>query len=109
MIPTARAGAVALNRDRIRDLAAQGLGLRTARFAYAESAAELAAAAAPLGWPVVVKPVMSSSGKGQSVVHGPGEIEAAWDGAIAGRATQLGSRTSLKKAPQAARRGAWTR
>ncbi|MCP9834335.1 MULTISPECIES: formate-dependent phosphoribosylglycinamide formyltransferase [unclassified Cyanobium] len=84
VIPTARATAVTMNRDRIRDLAAQGLGLRTARFAYAESAAELAAAAAPLGWPVVVKPVMSSSGKGQSVVHGPGEIEAAWNGAMAG-------------------------
>jgi phosphoribosylglycinamide formyltransferase 2 len=84
VIPTARATAVTMNRDRIRDLAAQGLGLRTARFAYAESAAELAAAAAPLGWPVVVKPVMSSSGKGQSVVRGPGEIEAAWEAALAG-------------------------
>ena len=84
VIPTARATAVTMNRDRIRDLAAQGLGLRTARFAYAESAAELAAAAAPLGWPVVVKPVMSSSGKGQSVVRDPGEIEAAWGAAMAG-------------------------
>jgi phosphoribosylglycinamide formyltransferase 2 len=84
VIPTARATAVTMNRDRIRDLAARGLGLRTARFAYAESAAELAAAAAPLGWPVVVKPVMSSSGKGQSVVQGPDDIEAAWDGAMAG-------------------------
>ncbi len=84
VIPTARATAVTMNRDRIRDLAAAGLGLRTARFAYAESAAELAAAAAPLGWPVVVKPVMSSSGKGQSVVHGPEAIEAAWEAAMAG-------------------------
>ncbi|MEA5443520.1 formate-dependent phosphoribosylglycinamide formyltransferase [Cyanobium gracile] len=84
VIPTARATAVTMNRDRIRNLAARDLGLRTARFAYAESAAELAAAAAPLGWPVVVKPVMSSSGKGQSVVHGPDDIEAAWDGAMAG-------------------------
>jgi len=84
VIPTARATAVTMNRDRIRDLAATELGLRTARFAYAESAAELAAAAAPLGWPVVVKPVMSSSGKGQSVVHGPEGIEAAWEAAMAG-------------------------
>ena len=84
VIPTARATAVTMNRDRIRDLAAGPLGLRTASFAYAESAAELAAAAAPLGWPVVVKPVMSSSGKGQSVVHGPEQIAAAWDGAMAG-------------------------
>jgi phosphoribosylglycinamide formyltransferase 2 len=84
VIPTARATAVTMNRDRIRDLAAHRLGLRTARFAYAGSAGELAAAAAPLGWPVVVKPVMSSSGKGQSVVRGPGEIPAAWEAAMAG-------------------------
>ena len=84
VIPTARATAVTMNRDRIRDLAAGTLGLRTARFAYAESADELAAAAEPLGWPVVVKPVMSSSGKGQSVVHGPGGIAAAWEAALAG-------------------------
>ncbi|MEY4358583.1 MAG: formate-dependent phosphoribosylglycinamide formyltransferase [Cyanobacteriota bacterium] len=84
VIPTARATAVTMNRDRIRDLAAGELGLRTARFAYAESAEELAAAAAPLGWPVVVKPVMSSSGKGQSVVEGPEGIPAAWEAAMAG-------------------------
>jgi phosphoribosylglycinamide formyltransferase 2 len=84
VIPTARATAVTMNRDRIRDLAATELGLRTARFAYAASAAELAAAAEPLGWPVVVKPVMSSSGKGQSVVHGPEGIAAAWEAALAG-------------------------
>ena len=84
VIPTARATAVTMNRDRIRDLAAAELGLRTARFAYATSADELAAAAQPLGWPVVVKPVMSSSGKGQSVVHGPDGIAAAWEAALAG-------------------------
>jgi phosphoribosylglycinamide formyltransferase 2 len=84
VIPTARATAVTMNRDRIRDLAATELGLRTARFAYAESAEQLAAAAAPLGWPVVVKPVMSSSGKGQSVVHRPEDIDAAWEAAMAG-------------------------
>ena len=84
VIPTARATAVTMNRDRIRDLAATELGLRTARFAYAESAEELAAAAAGLGWPVVVKPVMSSSGKGQSVVPGPEGIAGAWDAALAG-------------------------
>lgn len=84
VIPTARATAVTMNRDRIRDLAATRLGLRTARFAYAESAEQLAAAAAPLGWPVVVKPVMSSSGKGQSVVNRPEELAAAWEAAMAG-------------------------
>jgi phosphoribosylglycinamide formyltransferase 2 len=84
VIPTARATAVTMNRDRIRDLAATELGLRTARFAYASSAEELAAVAAELGWPVVVKPVMSSSGKGQSVVAGPEGINAAWEAALAG-------------------------
>ena len=84
VIPTARATAVTMNRDRIRDLAATDLGLRTAQFAYASSAQELAQAAAPLGWPVVVKPVMSSSGKGQSVVDGPEGIAAAWEAAMAG-------------------------
>ena len=96
VIPTARATAVTMNRDRIRDLAAHELGLRTARFAYAESAEELAAAAAPLGWPVVVKPVMSSSGKGQSVVTSPAEIPAAWQAAQDG-ARGLGSRVIVEE------------
>lgn len=96
VIPTARATAVTMNRDRIRDLAATELGLRTARFAYAESAEELAAAAEPLGWPVVVKPVMSSSGKGQSVVRRPDQIGAAWDAAQAG-ARGTGSRVIVEE------------
>ena len=83
VIPTARATAVTMNRDRIRDLASSELGLRTARFAYASSAEDLHRAAEPLGWPVVVKPVMSSSGKGQSVVRGPDELDQAWDAAMA--------------------------
>ena len=84
VIPTARATAVTMNRDRIRDLAAGELKLRTAGFAYASSAEELKDAAAPLGWPVVVKPVMSSSGKGQSVVKGPDGLDQAWAAALAG-------------------------
>jgi len=84
VIPTARATAVTMNRDRIRDLASEELLLRTARFAYAASAEELQRVAPDLGWPVVVKPVMSSSGKGQSVVHGPEELDAAWNAAMAG-------------------------
>jgi phosphoribosylglycinamide formyltransferase 2 len=84
VIPTARATAVTMNRDRIRNLAARELGLRTARYAYADSAEELAAAAEPLGWPVVVKPVMSSSGKGQSLVQDAAGIDAAWQAALAG-------------------------
>ena len=84
VIPTARATAVTMNRDRIRDLASEELSLRTARFAYAANAEELQRVAPDLGWPVVVKPVMSSSGKGQSVVHGPEELDAAWNAAMAG-------------------------
>ena len=84
VIPTARATAITMNRDRIRDLAAGELGLRTARFGYASSAEQLSSAAAPLGWPVVVKPVMSSSGKGQSVATNPEELQQAWTAATQG-------------------------
>ena len=84
VIPTARATAVTMNRDRIRDLAAGELALRTARFSYAASADELHAVAPTLGWPVVVKPVMSSSGKGQSVVQNEAELDQAWTTAMAG-------------------------
>ena len=84
VIPTARATAITMNRDRIRDLASGELGLRTARFGYASSAEELSSAAAPLGWPVVVKPVMSSSGKGQSVATNPEELQQAWTAATQG-------------------------
>jgi len=84
VIPTARATAVTMNRDRIRDLAAGPLGLRTARFAYAANLEELRQTAEPLGWPVVVKPVMSSSGKGQSVVNSADELDAAWQAAVSG-------------------------
>ena len=83
VIPTARATAVTMNRDRIRNLAAEELGLRTAHFAYAASAEALHTAAEPLGWPVVVKPVMSSSGKGQSVVQRPEDLDQAWEAAMA--------------------------
>ena len=83
VIPTARATAVTMNRDRIRDLASAELELRTARFAYASSAEDLHNAAEPLGWPVVVKPVMSSSGKGQSVVKSAEDLDQAWEAAMA--------------------------
>ena len=84
VIPTARATAITMNRDRIRDLGAGELGLRTARYGYASSAEELSSAAEPLGWPVVVKPVMSSSGKGQSVATNPEELQQAWTAATEG-------------------------
>ena len=66
VIPSARAANLTMNRDRIRDVAV-GLGVRTAKFSYAESAEELMARATEIGFPVVIKPVMRSSGKGQSV------------------------------------------
>lgn len=85
IVPSARAAHLTMNRDAIRDLAANTLGLPTARFAYAESAAELSAAiAGGVGLPCVVKPVMSSSGKGQSVVRTRRDIGRAWEYACAG-------------------------
>ena len=84
LILTARATAITMNRDRIRDLAAGELGLRTARFAYASSTEELKKVAEPLGWPVVVKPVMSSSGKCQSVVTCADDLRKAWDATMDG-------------------------
>ncbi len=83
VIPSARAANLTMNRDRIRDVAV-GLGVRTARFAYAESSEGLLAEARAIGFPVVIKPVMSSSGKGQSVAKTEADIQASWDYACAG-------------------------
>lgn len=83
VIPSAKAVNLTMNRDRIRDRAAE-LGLRTAQFAYAESEDELVARAADIGGKVVIKPVMSSSGKGQSTAEGEAEVRAAWQFAIKG-------------------------
>ena len=84
IVPSARAAQLTMNRDAIRDLAASELGLTTSTFEYATSREELAAAAARIGFPLVVKPVMSSSGKGQSTVKDTAGIDAAWDYAAAG-------------------------
>jgi len=73
-----------MNRDRIRELAHKELGVRTAKYAYATNLKEMHAAALEIGFPNVVKPVMSSSGKGQSVVSSAAEIETAWNYAIDG-------------------------
>ncbi|MGE5178245.1 MAG: formate-dependent phosphoribosylglycinamide formyltransferase [Bacteroidota bacterium] len=78
VIPTARAVRLTMNREGIRRLAAEELGVPTSRYRFAASAAEIEAAAAELGYPVVVKPVMSSSGKGQSVVRDAAGIGEAW-------------------------------
>lgn len=84
VIPSALAVNLTMNRDAIRDLAAQKLKLKTARYAYAESLDELKIIAADIGYPNVIKPVMSSSGKGQSVCKRAKDLEACWDYAITG-------------------------
>lgn len=83
IVPSARAAQLTMNRDGIRDVAAVELGLRTSRYRYAESLDEVRAGAEHTGLPCVIKPVMSSSGKGQSVVREAGGLEAAWDYAVA--------------------------
>lgn len=85
VIPTARAAQLTMNREGIRRLAAEELGLPTSAYAFASSEAELARAAAEVtGFPCFVKPVMSSSGKGQSYVESPDQIAAAWRYALEG-------------------------
>jgi phosphoribosylglycinamide formyltransferase 2 len=80
VIPTARAAWLTMNREGIRRLAAEELGLATSPYRFASSLAELQAAIdGGIGYPCIVKPVMSSSGKGQSKVDGPQDVHAAWD------------------------------
>ena len=84
VIPTARAARLTMDREGIRRLAAEELGLATSPYRFADTRDEYLAAVAAIGTPCVVKPVMSSSGKGQSVVRGPDGVAAAWDYAQAG-------------------------
>jgi phosphoribosylglycinamide formyltransferase 2 len=84
VVPSARATIMTMNRDRIRDVAAAELGLPTSTYRYAESLDEMRAAVAEVGLPCVVKPVMSSSGKGQSTVREPAAVGAAWAYAVDG-------------------------
>lgn len=89
VIPTARAAQLTMNREGIRRLAAEELGLPVSAYAFASSEAELANGAERVGFPCFVKPVMSSSGKGQSYVEGPEGIAAAWRYALeSGRVEQ---------------------
>jgi len=86
VIPTARAAHITMNRERIRVLAAEELKLPTSAYAFASSLEELQAAVEKIGFPCFVKPVMSSSGKGQSRLKSPAEVAGAWDKALsAGR------------------------
>jgi phosphoribosylglycinamide formyltransferase 2 len=84
VVPSARAANYTMNRKAIRDLAAQELGLRTAKYSYATNLEEFKAAVDAIGIPCVVKPLMSSSGKGQSVVKTEADIEKSWNYALTG-------------------------
>ncbi len=84
VIPTARAARLTMDREGIRRLAAEELGLATSPYRFADTEAQYRAALAAVGLPCVVKPVMSSSGKGQSVVKTPADVQHAWDYAQAG-------------------------
>ena len=90
VIPTARAARLTMNREGIRRLAAEELGLPTSPYQFADSLAELQAAidgddnTSGIGYPCIVKPTMSSSGKGQSLLRGPDDVQKAWDYAASG-------------------------
>ncbi|MHB0982619.1 MAG: formate-dependent phosphoribosylglycinamide formyltransferase [Thiobacillus sp.] len=84
VIPTARAANLTMNREGIRRLAAETLGLPTSPYIFADSLAGMTAASEKLGYPVIVKPVMSSSGKGQSRVDDASQLQAAWEYAARG-------------------------
>jgi phosphoribosylglycinamide formyltransferase 2 len=91
VIPTARAARLTMNREGIRRLAAETLGLPTSPYKFADSLEELQAAIdSGIGYPCIIKPVMSSSGKGQSKVDGPDEVQAAWDYAASGSRVNQG-------------------
>jgi phosphoribosylglycinamide formyltransferase 2 len=85
VVPSAKAANYTMNRKAIRDLAARDLGLRTADYRYAASAEELESAVAAVGLPCVVKPLMSSSGKGQSTIKTKEDIQKAWDYSQSGK------------------------
>ncbi len=82
VIPNARATAITMNRDKIRDLSSNELNIRTAKFSYAMNKSELNSKAEAIGYPLLIKPVMSSSGKGQSLVNKREDLDEAWTLAI---------------------------
>lgn len=85
VVPSARAANYTMNRKQIRDLAAKELGLRTANYRYASSLEELQKSVEEIGIPCVVKPLMSSSGKGQSTIKSEADIEKAWNYSQSGK------------------------
>jgi phosphoribosylglycinamide formyltransferase 2 len=90
VIPTARAAWLTMNREGIRRLAAEELQLATSPYRFADSMEQLKQACSAIGFPCIVKPVMSSSGKGQSKLDGPADVEAAWNYAAAGSRVDAG-------------------
>ena len=84
VVPTARAAQLTMNREGIRRLAAEEVGLPTSRYRFASTREEFVAAVEEIGLPCVVKPVMSSSGKGQSTVRSAEDVDAAWEYAMSG-------------------------
>jgi phosphoribosylglycinamide formyltransferase 2 len=90
VIPTARAAWLTMNREGIRRLAAEELGLPSSPYRFADSLDALRAACDEIGYPCIVKPVMSSSGKGQSKVDGRADVDAAWSAAAAGSRVDAG-------------------
>ncbi len=90
VIPTARATRLTMNREGIRRLAAETLGLPTSPYRFADSLEAMRAAIEVIGYPCIIKPVMSSSGKGQSKVDSPAEVAAAWDYAASGSRVNQG-------------------
>mgnify|MGYP003393221478 FL=1 len=90
VIPTARAAQLTMNREGIRRLAAETLWLPTSPYRFADSLEELRAATDAIGYPCIIKPVMSSSGKGQSKVDNAGEVQAAWEYAASGSRVDQG-------------------
>jgi phosphoribosylglycinamide formyltransferase 2 len=91
VIPTARAARLTMNREGIRRLAAETLGLPTSPYRFADSLEALQSAInGGIGYPCIVKPVMSSSGKGQSKLNGPDDVSAAWDYAASGSRVNQG-------------------
>ena len=91
VIPTARAARLTMDREGIRRLAAETLGLPTSPYVFCDSLQELQSAIdSKIGYPCIVKPVMSSSGKGQSKIAAPGDVKTAWDHAMAGGRIQGG-------------------
>jgi phosphoribosylglycinamide formyltransferase 2 len=81
VVPSAKAANFTMNRKAIRDLAAMDLGIKTAKYRYADSLVSLQSAASEIGYPCVIKPLMSSSGKGQSLVKDENELQSAWSSA----------------------------